>query len=598
MVVQGLDDGIVTFDPLGRVARARTRLRRACWASRARARRRSPRAGLADGRRRRHRGPTRRAARKPRSLGPASRVQRSLGVPVGDGTMRWLDVSAHPIERTNERWVVVELPGRLGAPPGGGGAPALDGGGPRQERVPLPHEPRAPDPAQRRARLRAAAADGRPRAAAPRLGRADPRRRVGTSSSWWRTSSTSSASGADDSRSRCSRSRSAPSLREVVELVQPLADASGVTVEVQRCRATTTARYRRRPPAAPGAAEPPDQRDQVQPCGRSRHDHCGTRSTGHIVVRVRDTGRGVAPDQLEQIFLPFERLDADALGHRRRGRRPRALEAPRRGDGRPHRRRVVGRGGEHVLVRRPRRRAGRARGAIVRPDAEPLSDEVAAQLVRAADGPPRRLLYIEDNPASRTLLEQLVARRGGFEVVAAATAAEGLRLARRIEPRRGARRPPPARRIRRGRASGRCAADPRTADIPVIVLTADATADRRETLVGARARMAYLTKPLDAAELFLTLDGASPAVDALTDGPRARVRPTLPPPADRGAERRGGDGTDEQRGARIAPGARGRRRRPEPRPDAPVPRTRGMDGHRGVRRARAHCGPRPRRRPT
>ena len=54
-------------------------------------------------------------------------------------------------------------------------------------------------------------------------------------------------------------------------------------------------------------------------------------------------------------------------------------------------------------------------------------------------------------------------------------------------------------------------ADPGSADTPVIVLTADATAARRERLVELGA-MAYLTKPLDAAELFLTLDRASPAV--------------------------------------------------------------------------------------
>ena len=53
--------------------------------------------------------------------------------------------------------------------------------------------------------------------------------------------------------------------------------------------------------------------------------------------------------------------------------------------------------------------------------------------------------------------------------------------------------------------------DPRTADLPVIVLTADATAARRERLFGLGA-IAYLTKPLDVAELFLTLERVSPAV--------------------------------------------------------------------------------------
>jgi CheY-like chemotaxis protein len=140
---------------------------------------------------------------------------------------------------------------------------------------------------------------------------------------------------------------------------------------------------------------------------------------------------------------------------------------------------------------------------VSRPPRGPISQEDAAELVRRASGGTRRLLYIEDNPASRRLVEQLVARRGGFELVAAGTAAEGLELARlagtdailldlHLPDRPGEE------------VFAALRADPRTAAIPVIVLTADATPARRRGLEAGVA--AYLTKPVDAASLFAALE--------------------------------------------------------------------------------------------
>jgi CheY-like chemotaxis protein len=229
---------------------------------------------------------------------------------------------------------------------------------------------------------------------------------------------------------------------------------------------------------------------------------------GTVVVRVRDTGRGVAPNQLEQIFLPFERLGADALGIDGAGvglaLSKRLVEAM---GGRIGVESSVGVGSTFWFVVRAAQ--ADAPESDDPSEVEPVSAEAAAEILRKIDGPPIRLLYIEDNPASRTMLEQLVDRRGGFEVLAAATATEGLRLARTsafdvvlVD-------------LHLPDGSGEdivraLRSDPRTAHVPVVVLTADATAARREQLMGMGA-LAYLTKPLDAAELFLTLDGAAPA---------------------------------------------------------------------------------------
>jgi CheY-like chemotaxis protein len=221
------------------------------------------------------------------------------------------------------------------------------------------------------------------------------------------------------------------------------------------------------------------------------------------VVRVRDTGRGIAPDQLTRIFLPFERLGAEALGIDGAGvglaLSKRLVEAMGGQIGLDS---TLGVGSTFWFVVR----ASAAGRPVPDPVAvvEPLSPSAAAELARRADGPARRLLYIEDNTASRLLLEQLVNHRGGFDVVAAATVAEGLDLARETGPDTilvdlnlpDGSGEDVLRELR---------ADARTATIPVIVLTADATPARRDSLLDMGAE-AYLTKPLDAAALFVTLE--------------------------------------------------------------------------------------------
>ena len=55
-------------------------------------------------------------------------------------------------------------------------------------------------------------------------------------------------------------------------------------------------------------------------------------------------------------------------------------------------------------------------------------------------------------------------------------------------------------------------ADPRTSDIPILVITADATATQMQRMLASGAR-AYLTKPLDVKRFLSVLDdGLSQAV--------------------------------------------------------------------------------------
>src|SRR5439155_517021 len=125
-------------------------------------------------------------------------------------------------------------------------------------------------------------------------------------------------------------------------------------------------------------------------------------STGNVVMEVADTAAGIAADQLERTFVPFEWLDADE----------RAVAGP--GLGPP-------------LARRR---------------------EHAPDLI---------------------LLDLHLPDIGGEEVLS------------------------------------RLRSDPKVEDVPVIVLSADATPGQIERL-RARGANAYLTKPLDVQQLLETLD--------------------------------------------------------------------------------------------
>jgi CheY-like chemotaxis protein len=115
------------------------------------------------------------------------------------------------------------------------------------------------------------------------------------------------------------------------------------------------------------------------------------------------------------------------------------------------------------------------------------------------------LLYIEDHASNVALVDRLLARRDDYDLVAATTGGAGLKLAASVVPdlvlldldlpdMRGED------------VLAELRADPTTADIPVVVVSADATAWRQKELVQAGA-VAYIVKPLQLASFLATLDG-------------------------------------------------------------------------------------------
>jgi DNA-binding response OmpR family regulator len=103
-------------------------------------------------------------------------------------------------------------------------------------------------------------------------------------------------------------------------------------------------------------------------------------------------------------------------------------------------------------------------------------------------------------------VQRVLGRRPALEVLAAGTGTEGLELAR-------TRRPAAVLLdldlpdLHGGEVLRRLRADAATAPIPIIVLSAHATAPEIRELIDAGAR-AYLTKPLNIAELVTVVECA------------------------------------------------------------------------------------------
>jgi CheY-like chemotaxis protein len=119
-------------------------------------------------------------------------------------------------------------------------------------------------------------------------------------------------------------------------------------------------------------------------------------------------------------------------------------------------------------------------------------------------GTRHKILYIEDNLSNLRLLQRILAHRPQIELVTAMQGQLGLDLARVHQPDLiylDLHLPD----ISGHEVLEQLQADPITRDIPVVVVSADATPRQVERLLAAGAR-AYLTKPLDVRQFYGVLD--------------------------------------------------------------------------------------------
>jgi len=218
-----------------------------------------------------------------------------------------------------------------------------------------------------------------------------------------------------------------------------------------------------------------------------------------VRISVKDSGAGLAPDKLTQLFQPFNRLGQE-----------RSTEEGT-GIGLVMSKRLVELMGGEIGVESSVGAGSvfwfELNGAVVPQLAADTSEPAVSPQTQVQYGVPlQTLLYVEDNPANLNLIEQLIARRPDMRLLSARDGAQGIHLARTKQPEvilmdinlpgiSGIE----ALRILRE--------DPATAHIPVVALSANAMP--RDIERGLQAGFfRYLTKPIKVNEFMLTLDVA------------------------------------------------------------------------------------------
>jgi PAS domain S-box-containing protein len=228
---------------------------------------------------------------------------------------------------------------------------------------------------------------------------------------------------------------------------------------------------------------------------------CAMSGENRVRVSVTDTGAGLAPEQVAQLFQPFNRLGKEASTEEGTGI---GLVVTKQ--------LVELMGGEIGVVSNVGvgsvfwvEWAASSASALVFSGGEIASDERGAVPTHALSSQ-RTLLYVEDNPANLALVEQLIARRNDLRLLTAIDGHLGVQLARAYQP------DVILMDINLPGISGFDALeilskDPITAHIPVMALSANAVP--RDIEKGLEAGFfRYLTKPIKVREFMDALDVA------------------------------------------------------------------------------------------
>ncbi|MGO9341061.1 MAG: ATP-binding protein [Acidimicrobiales bacterium] len=215
-------------------------------------------------------------------------------------------------------------------------------------------------------------------------------------------------------------------------------------------------------------------------------------SAGRVRLTVTDTGPGIPYDRQGAVFAPFERLGAEQTTVEGTGvgltLAKRVIEAMGGAIGFDSK---VGLGSTFWIE------LDAAQESVEGPGEEPAKVEPTVEL------PAGRILYIEDDPANLTFLERALERHAGVELIPATAGRVGLQLA--IES-------PPSLvllDVHLPDMSGidvlrRLRSNPITAGVPVVALSADASAKQVRLMIDEGA-VAYLYKPIDVGELERTV---------------------------------------------------------------------------------------------
>ncbi|MFZ0667289.1 MAG: ATP-binding protein, partial [Acidimicrobiales bacterium] len=279
-------------------------------------------------------------------------------------------------------------------------------------------------------------------------------------------------------------------VREVAALMQPQAEQFDVAVDVATMRVPHVLADRQR--LRQSITNLMSNAIKYNRRGGLVRVHGDSTNAGRVRLTVQDTGPGIPPDRQAAVFAPFERLGAEQTTVEGTGvgltLAKRVMEAMGGNIGFDSK---VGLGSTFWIE------LDAVNDPVTVVDIEPVRVESSITL------PPGRILYIEDDPANLTFLERVLERHQGIELVPASAGRLGLELAEQEHPSLillDVHLPDMAgidvlRRLH---------SNPVTAGIPVVALSADASA-RQVRLMIEEGAVAYLYKPIDVAELERTV---------------------------------------------------------------------------------------------
>ena len=228
---------------------------------------------------------------------------------------------------------------------------------------------------------------------------------------------------------------------------------------------------------------------------------CKTTAGGMLRVSIADTGPGIPPQKQDQLFQPFRRLGAESTDIEGTGIgltiTKRLIELM---DGRIGFETEVGRGSTFWIDLPLAADKPAGEGAVTAPQYSPAGGS------KKAPARGHTMLYVEDDPANRKLMAEIIGRVPNLTMVSAGSAETGLELARERTPDvivmdislPGASGFEALKRLREME---------QTRHVPVIALTANAMPG--DVARGARAGFhRYLTKPVQVEEILAAIEDA------------------------------------------------------------------------------------------